>query len=163
MRLIRSCTDIVFQGAEPIYLHLIRPLLKPHTTTIDMILDFVATLGDFFFALLMIPVHAAIPYIPKRLQFLVGGTGAIEALAASSLAASSPPMERSESEYLDDEQAARKGFAGPYGSPPTPPPEAPSQLPADAPRIGTTHASQLGSQYQEDNTPFVPPPIEVGF
>ncbi|KAF8165759.1 hypothetical protein B0H34DRAFT_639373, partial [Crassisporium funariophilum] len=45
------------RGAEPIYLHLIRPLIKPHTRTLDGMLDITLMIGDFIFALSMYPVR----------------------------------------------------------------------------------------------------------
>ncbi|KAF8180173.1 hypothetical protein BJ912DRAFT_809638, partial [Pholiota molesta] len=48
------------RGAEPIYLHLIRPLIKPYTGSLDAVLDLMLMIGDFIFALSMAPVHLGI-------------------------------------------------------------------------------------------------------
>ncbi|KAJ8087147.1 hypothetical protein PM082_005975 [Marasmius tenuissimus] len=40
------------KGAEPIFLHVLRPLLRPYTATIDTILDILRMIGDIIFALL---------------------------------------------------------------------------------------------------------------
>ncbi|KJA29593.1 hypothetical protein HYPSUDRAFT_104460, partial [Hypholoma sublateritium FD-334 SS-4] len=50
------------RGAEPIYLHLIRPLVKPYTGTLDGILDLMLMVGDFIFALSMYPVHLGLEW-----------------------------------------------------------------------------------------------------
>ena len=44
------------QGAEPIYLHIIRPLLKPFTSTLDASLGLLLMIGDFIFALFAFPI-----------------------------------------------------------------------------------------------------------
>jgi hypothetical protein len=54
---------IVFsQSAEPIYLHVIRPLLKPYVSTLDAVLNFVHNVGDFIILLLSLPFSAAISW-----------------------------------------------------------------------------------------------------
>ncbi|KAF9450148.1 hypothetical protein P691DRAFT_644466, partial [Macrolepiota fuliginosa MF-IS2] len=45
------------RGAEPIYLHIIRPFLKPYTSTVDQLLDFAHVVGDVALGL------AALPFI----------------------------------------------------------------------------------------------------
>ncbi|KAF8076798.1 hypothetical protein FPV67DRAFT_1360883, partial [Lyophyllum atratum] len=45
------------RGAEPIFLHLIRPLVKPYAPTIDMLLDIARMIGDITFAILDIPMQ----------------------------------------------------------------------------------------------------------
>ncbi|KAJ8516639.1 hypothetical protein ONZ45_g6062 [Pleurotus djamor] len=45
------------RGAEPIYLHVIRPLLKPYTTTLDLCLDATCMIGDMIYTVSMLPVH----------------------------------------------------------------------------------------------------------
>ena len=50
-------SDSELQGAEPIFLHLLRPLLKPYTPTLDLLLDFVRMVGDIFFTMVTIPVN----------------------------------------------------------------------------------------------------------
>ena len=56
-----SC-DLLSQSAEPIYLHVIRPLLKPYVSTLDAILGFVHNLGDFVLLILSLPFTAAISW-----------------------------------------------------------------------------------------------------
>ncbi|KAF4619196.1 hypothetical protein D9613_004800 [Agrocybe pediades] len=48
------------RGAEPIYLHLIRPLVKPYTRTLDGTLDLMLMVGDFIFALSTYPIRLAV-------------------------------------------------------------------------------------------------------
>ena len=50
------------QSAEPIYLHVIRPLLKPYVSTLDAVLSFVHNLGDFVLLILSLPFTAAISW-----------------------------------------------------------------------------------------------------
>jgi hypothetical protein len=50
------------QSAEPIYLHVIRPLLKPYVSTLDAVLKFVHNLGDFILLILSLPFSAAISW-----------------------------------------------------------------------------------------------------
>ncbi|GLB34207.1 putative TB2/DP1, HVA22 family protein [Lyophyllum shimeji] len=47
------------RGAEPIFLHLIRPSVKPYVPTIDMLLDVARMVGDITFAILAIPAESA--------------------------------------------------------------------------------------------------------
>ncbi|KAH7931329.1 hypothetical protein BV22DRAFT_966050, partial [Leucogyrophana mollusca] len=44
------------RGAEPLFLHVIRPLIKPYTATLDSLLDLARLIGDFLFALSQVPV-----------------------------------------------------------------------------------------------------------
>jgi len=50
------------RSAEPIYLHVIRPLLKPYVSTLDAVLKFVHNLGDFVLLILSLPFSAAISW-----------------------------------------------------------------------------------------------------
>ncbi|KAJ7129151.1 hypothetical protein C8R44DRAFT_541225, partial [Mycena epipterygia] len=45
------------RGAEPIYLHVIRPLLKPYTSTVDAVFDVARMFGDIIFLLSTYPFH----------------------------------------------------------------------------------------------------------
>ncbi|KAI0254785.1 hypothetical protein BJV78DRAFT_1108824, partial [Lactifluus subvellereus] len=47
------------RSAEPIYLHVIRPVLKPYVSTLDAVLNFVHNLGDFILLILSLPFSAA--------------------------------------------------------------------------------------------------------
>ncbi|KAJ7248489.1 hypothetical protein C8J57DRAFT_1139911 [Mycena rebaudengoi] len=47
------------RGAEPIYLHVIRPLLRPYTSTVDSIFDVARMFGDIVFLLSAYPFHFA--------------------------------------------------------------------------------------------------------
>lgn len=44
------------KGAEPLYLHVIRPFIKPYAIIVDPILEIVRDVGDFLFALSQVPV-----------------------------------------------------------------------------------------------------------
>ncbi|KAF7352313.1 hypothetical protein MVEN_01195000 [Mycena venus] len=48
------------RGAEPIFLHVIRPLLKPYTSTLDALSDVARMFGDIVFLLLTYPFHLAL-------------------------------------------------------------------------------------------------------
>ncbi|KZT66042.1 hypothetical protein DAEQUDRAFT_641687, partial [Daedalea quercina L-15889] len=45
------------RGAEPIFLHVLRPAIKPYTSTLDMFLEAGAMIGDFILLAASIPVH----------------------------------------------------------------------------------------------------------
>ncbi|KAJ7628093.1 hypothetical protein B0H17DRAFT_552708 [Mycena rosella] len=45
------------RGAEPIFLHIIRPLLKPYTSTVDALFDVARMFGDIAFLLAAYPFH----------------------------------------------------------------------------------------------------------
>ncbi|KAH9482193.1 hypothetical protein JR316_0004288 [Psilocybe cubensis] len=53
------------RGAEPIYLHLIRPLIKPYTGTLDATLELALMIGDFIFALSTYPIRVALDWYKK--------------------------------------------------------------------------------------------------
>lgn len=44
------------KGAEPLYLHVIRPFIKPYSIIVDPTLEIVHDVGDFLFALLQVPM-----------------------------------------------------------------------------------------------------------
>ncbi|KAI0036746.1 hypothetical protein K488DRAFT_28418, partial [Vararia minispora EC-137] len=44
------------RGAEPIYLHVIRPFLKPYVSTLDALLDMLHSVGDFILLVLSTPL-----------------------------------------------------------------------------------------------------------
>ncbi|KAJ6560289.1 hypothetical protein B0H19DRAFT_868363, partial [Mycena capillaripes] len=50
------------RGAEPIFLHIIRPLLRPYTSTIDALSDVGRMFGDIIFLLLTYPFHAVLSW-----------------------------------------------------------------------------------------------------
>ncbi|TFK66206.1 hypothetical protein BDN72DRAFT_772325 [Pluteus cervinus] len=47
------------RSAEPIFLHLIRPVLKPYTPTLDMILDLSCMFGDIAYLVVTTPIRHA--------------------------------------------------------------------------------------------------------
>ncbi|KAG7097483.1 hypothetical protein E1B28_004825 [Marasmius oreades] len=46
------------RGAEPIFLHVIRPLVRPYTATIDTVLDLLRMIGDIIYALSSFFLHS---------------------------------------------------------------------------------------------------------
>ncbi|KAF9527958.1 hypothetical protein CPB83DRAFT_883775 [Crepidotus variabilis] len=54
------------KGAEPIYLHVIRPMIKPYTQTLDAILEVTLMVGDFILALSLYPVRLAMGWWRQR-------------------------------------------------------------------------------------------------
>ncbi|KAJ2915627.1 hypothetical protein MD484_g4806, partial [Candolleomyces efflorescens] len=54
------------RGAEPIFLHILRPIIKPYTGTLDGSLDLIRMTGDFIFALSAFPIHSAITWWHNR-------------------------------------------------------------------------------------------------
>ncbi|KAG6336493.1 hypothetical protein ID866_2607 [Astraeus odoratus] len=64
------------KGAEPLYLHVIRPFIKPYSIIVDPSLEIAREIGDFLFALLQVPMD----YI----QSLVPHTGELTAASSDS-------------------------------------------------------------------------------
>ena len=62
----RVKSNVIEQGAEPIYLHLVRPIIKPYTRTLDATLQLLLMVGDFLFALSTYPLHLALQWWHKR-------------------------------------------------------------------------------------------------
>ncbi|KAF8883179.1 hypothetical protein CPB84DRAFT_1686447 [Gymnopilus junonius] len=54
------------RGAEPIYLHVIRPLVKPYTRTLDATLEIMLYTGDFIFALSTYPIRLGLDWYSER-------------------------------------------------------------------------------------------------
>ena len=50
------CVNHTPQGAKPIYLHIICPLLKPFTSTLNASLELPLMIGDFIFTLFTFPI-----------------------------------------------------------------------------------------------------------
>ncbi|KAJ7368918.1 hypothetical protein DFH08DRAFT_947805 [Mycena albidolilacea] len=50
------------RGAEPIFLHIIRPLLKPYTSTLDALSDVARMFGDIIFLILTYPLQAGLSW-----------------------------------------------------------------------------------------------------
>ena len=59
---LESLVTYFCQSAEPIYLHVIRPLLKPYVSTLDAVLSFVHNLGDFVLLILSLPFTSVISW-----------------------------------------------------------------------------------------------------
>ncbi|KIK01554.1 hypothetical protein K443DRAFT_98468 [Laccaria amethystina LaAM-08-1] len=57
------------RAAEPIYLHIIRPLLKPCASTLDASLELLLMIGDFIFALSAFPVKLGLELWEKPFGF----------------------------------------------------------------------------------------------
>ncbi|KZT36695.1 hypothetical protein SISSUDRAFT_956559, partial [Sistotremastrum suecicum HHB10207 ss-3] len=49
-------------GAEPIFLHVIRPLVRPYVTPIDSVLDLLRLLADLALALMLLPWQHAVAW-----------------------------------------------------------------------------------------------------
>ncbi|KAF8345586.1 hypothetical protein F5887DRAFT_965750, partial [Amanita rubescens] len=54
------------RGAEPIYLHIIRPFLKPYTGTLDNVLDFMSVIADIALAIVSVPVNTVLGIWDRR-------------------------------------------------------------------------------------------------
>ncbi|KAH9855039.1 hypothetical protein C2E23DRAFT_816524 [Lenzites betulinus] len=50
------------KGAEPVFLHLIRPLIKPYTTPLDALFDGLSSFGDLLVLIASIPIQYARSY-----------------------------------------------------------------------------------------------------
>ncbi|KAH7887511.1 hypothetical protein F5I97DRAFT_847497 [Phlebopus sp. FC_14] len=53
------------KGAEPIYLHILRPVIKPYAALLDPCLELGRDIGDFIFVLLQVPLDYALSLLPK--------------------------------------------------------------------------------------------------
>ncbi|THU91920.1 hypothetical protein K435DRAFT_673109 [Dendrothele bispora CBS 962.96] len=51
------------RGAEPIFLHVIRPFIRPYNKTIDTSLEFARMIGDMLFALVLVPLDFLQPWV----------------------------------------------------------------------------------------------------
>lgn len=56
----------MMQGSEPIYLHILRPCLKPYVATLDVLMSVTHNIGDFVLLLLSIPVQ----YVSEQYEHL---------------------------------------------------------------------------------------------
>ncbi|KAF8632317.1 hypothetical protein AX15_001940 [Amanita polypyramis BW_CC] len=56
------------RGAEPIYLHIIRPFIKPYTETLDCLLDFMFLICDIALAMVGVPVRTACAFWKKKFR-----------------------------------------------------------------------------------------------
>ena len=94
------------QSAEPIYLHVIRPLLRPYVSTLDAVLAFVHHLGDFILLVLSLPFSAAVSwwYGPSTDEDQAGLTEA-DSESVRSYPDEQPPTYREESR-------SRRGISG---------------------------------------------------
>ncbi|KAI4521551.1 hypothetical protein K525DRAFT_256499 [Schizophyllum commune Loenen D] len=54
------------RAAEPIYLHIIRPFLKPHTVALDAILEVATMIGDLIFTVATLPLQPFIMWWQAR-------------------------------------------------------------------------------------------------
>ena len=68
--IVRVKSNVIEQGAEPIYLHLVPPIIKPYTKTLDAILQLLLLVAviieDFVFALSNYPVQLTLQWWHKR-------------------------------------------------------------------------------------------------
>ncbi|KAH9844345.1 uncharacterized protein C8Q71DRAFT_732208 [Rhodofomes roseus] len=53
------------KGAEPIYLHVLRPVIKPYTSTLDILLEAGHMIGDFVLLAASIPVNSVLAHWRK--------------------------------------------------------------------------------------------------
>ncbi|TFY67646.1 hypothetical protein EVJ58_g1481 [Rhodofomes roseus] len=53
------------KGAEPIYLHVLRPVIKPYTSTLDILLEAGHMIGDFILLAASIPVNSVLAHWRK--------------------------------------------------------------------------------------------------
>lgn len=66
------------QGAEPLYLHLIRPIIKPYTRTLDAALELMLMVGDFLIALSIYPVRLAVQWWKMRFAWFLEPSTSVE-------------------------------------------------------------------------------------
>ncbi|KAJ3715918.1 hypothetical protein DFJ43DRAFT_1043457 [Lentinula guzmanii] len=53
------------RGAEPIFLHLLRPMLRPYTKSIDSSLELFRLIGDLLFVIISFPLRPVAAFIPS--------------------------------------------------------------------------------------------------
>ncbi|KAG6834527.1 hypothetical protein H0H93_009136, partial [Arthromyces matolae] len=78
------------RGAEPIFLNIIRPLVKPYTPTIDLFLDLARMIGDISFTVFTIPVELVYTWYKKLVPYSNHG---LDTEPVTSVETSSAPME----------------------------------------------------------------------
>ncbi|KAJ7098662.1 hypothetical protein B0H15DRAFT_878478 [Mycena belliarum] len=102
------------RGAEPIYLHIIRPLLKPYTSTVDALFDITRMFGDIVFVLSTYPFQVVSAWwheILARFQTPIedeapGGLYAEVQQALNSISSCHPPSRRRSSGLPQDNDFA---------------------------------------------------------
>lgn len=68
---VRRSQLMLQQGAEPIYIHVLRPLIKPYVATLDYALDLLHGLGDFMMLVLSLPYHLLMDWWHPKQRHLV--------------------------------------------------------------------------------------------
>ncbi|CCM01755.1 uncharacterized protein FIBRA_03821 [Fibroporia radiculosa] len=98
------------RGAEPIFLHAIRPFIKPYAATLDSSLELVATTGDFMLLLALIPVQFVLSYYRR---WISRGDPRPETMDSQSV----PEQVRRESEKVvaDSDQSSKGVNPAPRG------------------------------------------------
>jgi len=104
------------RGAEPIYLHVLRPAIKPYAPTLDILMDLVHSLGDMFILLLNVPLEmfgmSISPYDPS--PFVPSQTSGIPVvpLEGSSSSPSAEEVNPGDSERVEAEPVSPQGPPG---------------------------------------------------
>ncbi|KAL5527737.1 hypothetical protein ACEPAG_6538 [Sanghuangporus baumii] len=98
------------RGAEPIYLHVMRPLVKPYVATLDYALELVHMLGDFITLLISIPLGFIINWWRPSASAPETSSPASESESAASSAESQ--VERHERERKPARQASNDNGVG---------------------------------------------------
>jgi hypothetical protein len=159
------------QLAEPIFLHIVRPVLKPYAPTIDFVLEHTASIGDFIALLISIPVEIFASYLPKswhaneeeinsRESAFLGEfeTNRIQPEPRESYSgmpqSNTPyPVWQPSSLPPNDKNVASSSFATIYQGPPTPP------LERQTASAHTRNASDEWKPYPNYPSAFVPMPV----
>ncbi|KAL5487693.1 hypothetical protein ACEPAI_5801 [Sanghuangporus weigelae] len=98
------------RGAEPIYLHVMRPLVKPYVATLDYALELVHMLGDFITLLISIPFGFIINWWRPSVSAPETSSQASESESAAS--SPEPQVERHEHERKPARQASNDNGVG---------------------------------------------------
>ncbi|KAJ6515338.1 hypothetical protein C8R45DRAFT_956148 [Mycena sanguinolenta] len=98
------------RGAEPIFLHILRPLLKPYTSTLDAFSDVARMFGDLAFLMLTYPFYLVLSWWHSAFAHR---NSAVEDAANGTLHAEDPAL-HSASYQIPVQAGGRRRSSGPF-------------------------------------------------
>lgn len=159
------------RSAEPIYLHILRPLIKPYVPILDVVLDVGCGLGDFVLSLVLFPIHYVLSYfrgsqsegfVSDEDDVATSRDSAVTAVdefhqSHKDIDAPRHPSEASDSDRGHVVEECRKYPAFPSAYPHTPlPPQNPLTSPQPTESISLAPIGQSRSIWLPPRTPLNP-------